>query len=289
MDQKRDQSKVDLGEDLLEKIDHGGGTSTSSSRGGSLEESFHSAQILLQEGFRADAKRELRQILMRDPGFLEAQKLLDQMNEAELKSVLEGHSLSSRSGHSVTSEEAWDAEVLMRRLDAELELGIFTDAPPSVKLSQFSMFQDQTLLQEYVESLEKELAQAEPKDWIDLGIGFLEMELSSIAIRLFAGAQKRAEKSEEALSRDLLLSATSLLALTLLQEGKPYEAFSQLQPLLHDLDISIEKKVELYYLVGRSFEAMRKFEMAQEFYSQVIKIDPKYRDTSNRLHKDRMS
>lgn len=287
MDQKRDQSKVDLGEDLLEKTDHRG--KRISSGEGSLEESFHSAQILLQEGFRTDAKRELRQILIRDPGFLEAQKLLDQVSEAELKSALEGGSLQSRSALSLTSEETGDAEALMRRLDSELELGIFIDAPPSVKLSQFSMFEDPSLLQEYAAHLEKELAQADPKDWIDLGIGFLEMELSPIAIRLFAGAQRLAEKSSEASSRDLLLSATSLLALTLLQEGKPYEAFSQLQPLLHDLNISTEKKVELYYLVGRAFEAMKKVRMAQEFYSQVMKIDPKYRDTINRLHKDRMS
>ncbi|NBU22245.1 hypothetical protein EBS43_12670, partial [bacterium] len=122
----------------------------------------------------------------------------------------------------------------------------------------------------------------------DLGVGFLEMELSMIAIRLFSGAQKRLEGWEDSQSQELNLSATSLLALALLQEGKPYEAYSEIQPLLHDLDIPLDRKVELYYLVGRAFESLRKFQMAQEFYSQVIKIDPKYRDTSDRIQKDRM-
>ena len=287
MDQTKDQSKIDLGDDLLETIDHWGAPSDLVDA--SLEESFHSAQILMQEGFLADAKRELRQILIKNPDHLEAQKLLQHMNEAELKNALEGNWVQPRLSPLKSSEDFEDVEGLMHRLDAELELGIFTETSSPVKLNQLSLFQDQALLQEYGTQLEKELSQASPKDWIDLGIGFLEMELSSLAIRLFAGAQRQAEKEDEASSKDLRLSATSLLALALLQEGKPYEAYSQIQPLLHDLDLSMEKKVELYYLVGRSFESMRKYEIAQEFYSQVMKIDPKYRDTSNRLHRNRMS
>jgi|GEM_PF-631532 tetratricopeptide (TPR) repeat protein len=285
MDQNRDKSKIDLGEDLLQKV---APVSTEFLAEGTIEDIFQSARILMQEGFVSDAKSELRKILIRNPEFLEAQKLLQQISETELKNALEGQPIRPTFTSSSLQHTTGDTQELMQRLDQELELGIFADTPPSVKLSRFSLFSDQELLQEYILTLEKELAQASPRDWIDLGVGFLEMELSMIAIRLFSGAQKRLEGWEDSQSQELNLSATSLLALALLQEGKPYEAYSEIQPLLHDLDIPLDRKVELYYLVGRAFESLRKFQMAQEFYSQVIKIDPKYRDTSDRIQKDRM-
>lgn len=285
MDQNRDKSKIDLGEDLLQKV---APVSTEFLVEGTIEDIFQSARILMQEGFVSDAKSELRKILIRNPEFLEAQKLLQQISETELKNALEGQPIRPTFTSSSLQHTTGDTQELMQRLDQELELGIFADTPPSVKLSRFSLFSDQELLQEYILTLEKELAQASPRDWIDLGVGFLEMELSMIAIRLFSGAQKRLEGWEDSQSQELNLSATSLLALALLQEGKPYEAYSEIQPLLHDLDIPLDRKVELYYLVGRAFESLRKFQMAQEFYSQVIKIDPKYRDTSDRIQKDRM-
>lgn len=285
MDQNRDKSKIDLGEDLLQKV---APVSTEFLAEGTIEDIFQSARILMQEGFVSDAKSELRKILIRNPEFLEAQKLLQQISETELKNALEGQPIRPTFTSSSLQHTTGDTQELMQRLDQELELGIFADTPPSVKLSRFSLFSDQELLQGYILTLEKELAQASPRDWIDLGVGFLEMELSMIAIRLFSGAQKRLEGWEDSQSQELNLSATSLLALALLQEGKPYEAYSEIQPLLHDLDIPLDRKVELYYLVGRAFESLRKFQMAQEFYSQVIKIDPKYRDTSDRIQKDRM-
>ena len=285
MDQNKDQSKIDLGEDLLEKVVRQSSVGSSEV---SLQERFESARILMQEGFLADAKRELRRIVIRDSEFSEAQKLLQQISDVELKQALDGQSI--RPALTLTSMQYpnEDTQELMQRLDRELGLGVFLETSPSVKLTQFSLLSDPQLIHQYCTDLEKELSQASPKDWIDLGIGFLEMELSHIAIRLFVGAQKKLEGQEDSESQELNLSATALLALALLQEGKPYEAYSEVQPLLHHLDIPVDRKVELYYLVGRSFESLKKFQLAHEFYSQVIKIDPKYRDTRDRLQGDRM-
>ncbi len=118
--------------------------------------------------------------------------------------------------------------------------------------------------------LEQGLIGASLQDWVDLGIAFLEMDFYQIAVRLFTGACR---KIDSEMQGEQSLSATSLLAFSLILLGRPYEAISALQPLLRDVDLKAEQKIELYYLMGRTYDLLKKDELAL-----------RYRDVEYRVH-----
>jgi hypothetical protein len=135
--------------------------------------------------------------------------------------------------------------------------------------------------------IEQDLSQSPIQDWIDLGIAFLEMDLYEIAVRLFSGACRRIEPDVQSDS-EVALSATCLLALSLILVGRPFDAISKIQPLLGDVNIRKEQKAELFYLMGRTYESMKKFLLAVQFYRQVIEIDAQYRDVDRRIRQIRV-
>ena len=305
---------VDLGEDLLEKTailpalsgqvqpaspssppasetSHtDSGVEFVVSAEGNPDDLLASAKILMGEGLIEDAKKILHQILIKDSHNIPARLLLKEVQEQELKNII-GDSESRRPygrkpGHGL---EEVDPEVLMRKLDEDLGLGLFGEEPEA-RANQLSLFQDEKGMNAFCEQLERELADATVQDWIDLGIAFLEMDLFSVAIRLFAGANRRidlfAENSEGNITANVteqIVSSISLLALALILADRPFEAISNMQPLLRDIEIKPENKLELFYLMGRTYEALKKDELAFGYYRQVKEIDPDYRDIEQRL------
>ena len=252
---------------------------------GSIADLIQSAKILTNEGLVDDAKKTLHQVLIADPGNAVAKQLLVEIQELELKQIIEGAETRRPFGRrQETSLPEVDVEALMRQLDQDLNLGIFSDAIPAAHAGQLSLFYSNELLQDFCLRLERQLVGATTQDWIDLGIGFLEMELYLVAIHLFAGAWKRLDP-EAPETAEVLLSATCLLAFSLILAGRPFEAVARIQPLLRDVEIKRENKAELIYLMGRTYESMKKYDLAQNFYKQVLEIDARYRDVDLRLQK----
>ncbi len=291
-----DATRVDLGDDLLEKTAVIPGIRKHSEKNalapamkpavnpaelqGGVADLFQSAKILVSEGLTEEAKRVLRQILIADAGNANARKLLDQIHEIELKQIFseeEIHRPFRRKSDPVLVE--YDSEWVIRQLDEDLKLGM------RVPMDQLTLFQDPELMNSFISKLEKDLSTASIQDWIDLGIAFLEMELYSIAVRLFMGASRHLDQSISSGS-EICLSINGLLALSLILADRPLEAVSRIQPLLRDAEIKLENKIELFYLMGRTYECMNKRDLAFQYYKQVLKTDPHYRDTEQRLRKE---
>ena len=239
-------------------------------------ELLENAKILLNEGLLEEAKKTLRQILISFPGHVSARDMLDQIQDDELQQIFLSDEGPFVSRLSASKQPEVDSEELMKRLDQDLRLGVFDTDVPSVGIESFSLFQDEKAMEKFILKLEKDMVGATSRDLLDLGIAFLEMDLYSIAARLF-----KLDCSREGAP----LAATALWALSLILLCKPFEAIAKMQPVLRNTDLKNLDKIEFFYLMGRAYEVLKEFPLASQFYQQVVDLDAGYRDSEWRLRK----
>jgi tetratricopeptide (TPR) repeat protein len=252
-------TRIDLGDDLIE------GTETIETPAPdgdprAIEASVENARILVKEGFFDEAKRILRQLLIRDSHDVLAHKFLEEIHQTELKQLFASSESTSRKSYTNIYDESIlsvDSEKVFRSLDSEFDLHVESGAADKV----FSQ-------------LDVEIAGAPPRDRMDLAISFMEMGLYAHAIQLLKGVMRAGEELEE---------AAALLAFAYLTNEEPFEAMSILQPLLNDTDIPTERKVEFYYLMARACETLHREPEALGWYLQAQQVDPDYRDVRSRI------
>ena len=297
-------TRIDLGDDLLEKTATAAGTL----RGrriddgppgktrlpdvesmppvpadeDSTEEQLKSAKILFGEGLIDEAKRILRQVLIRDPGNAFAKKMLGDIHHRELRQIFGGPAIRRNvyrqeepAGEDLSAVDSAD---IMFKLDQELSLGFFAEDGAETAVSELSIFQDSAGLEGFAVRVERELRGSSLEDRIDLGVAFLEMGLHALAVRQFRHALKRAD-------RPLMYSAAALLAYALVLSGHPFDASLVLQPLIKDLEVPLRERLEYFYLMGRAQEMLRRLDAAAEWYLKVREFDAFYRDIEERLRR----
>ncbi len=261
----------------------------------SIQDQIKTARILKDEGLLTDAKKILRYILIQDSKNLIAQVLLNEINHLELKSILGSFESSSfksipnsvASGQNPLSVSA-SIDVLIQQLDQDLQLNLFDSnslTPLSASAVDWNALRDPEKINSFCTDLEQKWISLTAKDWMDLGIAFLEMDLKGVAIHLFAYACRRIQlkRDGERVGIQEEVTATSLLAYAFLLDGQPLKAIHSLQTLLRDPLLEEEQKIELFYLMGRAYELLNEWEMVFQFYDQVAEIDPHYRDLEQRL------
>lgn len=179
---------IDLGEDLLEKTvflpvgepSVEAPPSPPSQKfipveNGNVEDLLASGQILLQEGFIEDAKRVLRRVLILDSSHALARKLLQEIQEQEIKQLLHPSSELTPSSREATEKIE---EELLSSLESELSEGGGLE---------FSLFQDEALRVSFCEQLEDEIQNHSVRDWLDLGVGFCKWKSIGLQLASFRG------------------------------------------------------------------------------------------------------
>ena len=265
-----DGTRVDLGDDLLEK------TSTLTPlvrEGARAPELIGNARILLNEGMPEEAKKLLRRVLVLDSKNVEARERLDEIHELELKQIFgtETHGERRRSGRDASAESS--ASTALRSLDRDFNLGFF--GPDGTEFSPAeAIFDSDSEMEKLGIKLDEEYRDFSAMQRIDIGIAYLEMGFYRIALLQF-----------EAASHDdmLYLAGVALQAHTLILMGKAFEATLLLSALVRDSGTLEEKKLEPYYLLGRAHEVLQNPGDAKLWYEKAQSIDPHYRDVEDRL------
>ncbi len=261
----KDSTRVDLGDDLLQTKS----VNRPLAEPG-VEELLVNSKIQITEGFFDDAKVTLRLVLRMDPANITARERLEEIQNIEIRRLLGKEEIPRssflRSKNKKSKEEKHSAEEILH--DLEKEVG-------ASKPIESELFKTPVEMSLFLSGLEGLCVGATPQDRIDLGIGFLSMELFEVAIKQFEVAAKTSGYERK---------ARGLLATTYVAQSKFYEALVELESLIADQSIPAEEKIDFGYLAGVSEEGLKNYESAVRWYHAVNQIDPEYRDVKERMN-----
>lgn len=274
---------VDLGEDLLEKT-------AVISRGG-IQHDFESAKIFVQEGLLEDAKRVLRQILVKDPTDPDARGLLERIQASEVREILvsEGPKRPVSAAERLLESQAKteSIEFLVKKLDDDFGLNLSEAQDKEEATEGCATDLECDLEKSLTEAIGRTLPRLRAEDKQDLGIAFLEMEFHHLALICFDSTRKHWEwryaldADEAAMTR--WISSAILQVITHLRLKHGFEGTQILEPMIQRGDIPLQHRAELYYWLGRSAEEVDQNSIARGYYAQVWVLSEGYRDVSERL------
>ncbi len=281
-----DATRTDLGDDLLQtrtilrsdpSTPPGDSVKTSratpsaaadASPEAGVEELLVNSKIQIGEGFLDDAKVTLRRVLRIDPGNLTARDRLEDIQKTEIRRLLgqeenpRGSFLRSKKKLPESDETP---ESVLDSLEHEVGLS---------PLASEQFFRTPEELGEFLAGIDQLCAGATAQDRMDLGIGFLEMELYDVAVRQFRAASYHAESERK---------ARGLLATALVAQKKFHDALIEIESLIADQSGTPEEKIDFGYLAGLAQEGLKNFEGAVRWYRAVVQINPEYRDAAERM------
>jgi tetratricopeptide (TPR) repeat protein len=226
----------------------------------SNEDELQSAKILFREGLNDEAKKKLYQILIAYPHYQKAQTLLQQIQDAELKIILN----QSASGTLKKTVKSENADSVIEKLNSDLGLNL--------NLSSFDPSVENWTIQ----------TKLSVREQYDLGVAFFEMGCYRDAIRELKNAEKNI-RIEETFLGELGVAVVALYAECLILLEQVYEAKAYLMPIINEPDIRHEEKTILFYLMGRIEEALSQIASAKGWFQKTLDVDPSFRDTQFRL------
>ena len=240
----------------------------------SLIDVYRSAQILLQEGLHESAKKLVHYLLIRDPQFLLAQELLEQIQEHELKNLLssgksQGPQRHRVSNHDVSIQDIVDSISLKKWVLEE----------------DFCIWEDPHLSQLSTEVIDVVCQKNRPS--IEFAISFFQMECYELALYVLKKIESQldlmvfVEKEKDEMRQ--LIWILSIQAWVFLE--KEQQALAMIQKSLYEDHTSIIFRRELLYWLGRVFELQKKPKHAMQVYESLLIQDPEYRDIQYRLTK----
>lgn len=260
---------VDLGEDLLVQTPEWSDGSASAPL--SLAEEVANADILFNEQLFEDAKKILRKVLRHSPNNLRAREILEAIQKKELQDLLAvGEQRGVLRSNSLKNQERESADQIITALEEDLRLHLDKMDVRAVP----DLFSDSVAESRYIQMVLDIVPSLSPRDTIDWGIAFFEMGLFKVARALF----EEVIKFEE-----FKVTGMYLLGLALIGGDQAIEATIRLEPVVRDLAMHEDLKVDFLYLMGTAFEQLNDQIKAKEFYRRVWTLNPRYRDVVEKI------
>ncbi len=222
------------------------------------QDECESARILIREGLVDEAKKTLYRVLAHHPKYKLAEELLKQIETLELKNLFE------QSGKNKKIVKPEDSASLIEALNQDLGLGLDGLADVDQK-EKWNVLTGLTT-----------------KEYFDLGIAYFEMDCFVDALREFNKAVNKIRIEQTFLGEDGLM-CVSLIAQSLIQLNRAYEAKAYLEPVLIESDLKHEDKLVLYYAMGVAEQALGNNSAARGWLQKTAEIDPDYRDAIFRI------
>lgn len=262
-----DGTRVDLGEDLLEATRELEVEASASGEAAEpaadlppdlqSDEELQSAQILMGEGLRDEAKAALRRSLRLHPANILARRMLEEIQQKEFAELL-------ARPPSVAPPGAVDEDIatIIQSLDDDFALGLDEE-----RASGGSLLASSESHAELASSVAAQSAAMTLRERADLAVGFLQMEMPAIAVSLLEPASTLAG------------GFLAVYCWALLQARRALDCASVLEQRLRDEGIEGDVRRELEYLLSRAREELGDVDPAIELY----RLLGDYRDSVARL------
>jgi tetratricopeptide (TPR) repeat protein len=210
-----------------------------------------------------EAKHSLFRVLRLDPTHPFARDLLEELQKKEVSVLISMSDVREQTALRAKAQEPIeDPEEVLRKLDEDWALGVLESRGPGL-----SLWTNHEHLKALEQVLLKQVSGSSLRERTDLAVGFLQMEMPSIAVAVLAPV-----KSEQ-------LRAATLYAAALLQNGNAYECLAELEVALRDLELEPDLRREVLYLMARAREVLKQHDEAAVLYAEIVD----YRDASFRL------
>lgn len=219
------------------------------------DDPMQNARILRQEGFFEEAKHLLHQILVHDPGRVDARKMLSEIHHQECDDLFKSAApppLPSRK----------NPDLIIDQLISDLDIDMS------------SLIAGETLT-EWRKHLALTSSRGSFQDALDLAVAFYEMGAFELSVEVIRGSID--SDSQARLGKQFLLAANYLSL------KKEMDTILICDEMIGDRDYPWTDKIHFVYLKARAFESMNKYTEAKKQYDLALSVDPNYRDTQVRL------
>ena len=238
-------------------------------------DSLKSAEILFSENLIEDAKKELHQLIIQFPDFLPAKKKLKELHELELKNIFSHKSQTQRRHQNlIFTQVPSDSVNALEKLDRDLNLNLM-----NLNLEK-DFFKSEGNLKKFTNKLIKEQADSSLQNFIDLGIGFYEMEFYEVALTLFQWVKRKTQLGSEL---KIKISSRYLECISLISLGRYFDASLEANSGINDLEMDEDEKTHFMYLLGVTHEKLGKIESALAIAERIYTINPFYRDIGQKI------
>jgi tetratricopeptide (TPR) repeat protein len=264
------ETRVDLGEDLLESRSEAQAGVSIPHETNSLLDTLQRAKILFDEGLLEDSKRLLWKIQRQEQVPAECSELLKKIEAAEIQQLLSGDPDPRRFGVSSLDEPKISPLQTLNSLEKDLRISADGDDRKQLAL----LFSGEEQYSVYRDRIARMAAALPDKDRLDLAVAYVELGLPDLA----------ADILRPCLSIDSQkLPASYLLAVALISADKAIEATILLEPIVRDLKLSESVKTDFLYLMATAFERLGDAAKSKDFYRRVFQLNPNYRSTKEKL------
>ncbi|MCM0605243.1 MAG: hypothetical protein KA715_04075 [Xanthomonadaceae bacterium] len=238
-----------------------------------VNDTLKTAQILRNEGLFEDAKHTLRKLISQFPDDLRARTQLEEIQKEELTLIMKEVQTGIDKPRSRFAPPpkilVEDSDSIIQKLNRDLNLGLVAaEKKPHITISLRK------------DKLTSELS---VKDRIDLGIGFLQMNLYVSAIDHFRIALTQIQKRPESYTHEIIVSVIELLCTAYVEGGEAFDAVLLLEATLSDNLLPGHMKIGLMYWMARAQLKVSQKEIAIMWFEEVKKRDSEYRDVEYRL------
>ncbi|MBS1959654.1 MAG: hypothetical protein JST80_09305 [Bdellovibrionales bacterium] len=221
------------------------------------EDEVESARILLREGLIEEAKKTLYRVLTQKPRYADAIKLLKQIDELEM------HALFQPSRRAVQRHPKFeDPDPIIAKLERDLNL-----EPEAAAGHDERWVTPQALKTE---------------DRVDLAVAFFEMGCYADALRELIRIEKKI-RIENTFLGSQGVAVVGMIAQSLVNLDRAYEAKIKLEPVLNEADLNHEDKLTLYYCMGICEQALGHPNLALGWYQKISETDVDFRDIRVRI------
>jgi len=243
-----------------------------------IQDLFDEVEFYIQQGIAEEARKILREILLKRPDDQKAKKRLKELELLEMpvqekeSAVFEPVMDATTAAGTGESEHFDLARELEDELAEEAESGELDQTIMAQVPSQVSA---EDVLAQFKDKLGSIVSKEDAETHFNLGIAYKEMGLMDESIAEFELSSTSPQK---------VIDSQNMLGLCYREKGNLQLSVESFKKALNAPDITNDITKSVLYELSKTYEDMGKMKLAQEILAKVVSMDETFRDAGDRLN-----